>query len=56
LYRTGPWEIARKFAEELKQCWHGELDNYYDMMIDRITDLKNLNTPNWDGVYRATSK
>jgi adenylate cyclase len=56
LYRTGQWEIARKFAEELKQCWHGELDNYYDMMLDRIHEYKNNSPSNWDGVYRATSK
>jgi len=56
LYRTGQWEIARKFAEELKQCWHGELDNYYDMMLNRIHEYKNNSPSNWDGVYRATSK
>jgi adenylate cyclase len=53
LYRAGQWEIASKFAEELKQCWHGELDNYYDMMIVR---MEGEPPTNFDGVYRSMSK
>ena len=56
LYRAGKWDTARMFAEELKQCWNGQLNGYYDMMIDRINDLEVQSPWEWDGVYRATSK
>ena len=56
LYRTGHWEVAEKFANDLKKCWKGEMDHYYDMMIDRINEYKDNPPSNWDGIYRATSK
>lgn len=56
LYRLGKWDAARRFAEDLKQCWNGELTKYYDMMIERIADLEVEAPWEWDGVYRATSK
>jgi adenylate cyclase len=56
LYRQGKWDMAIKFATDLKQCWQGELDKYYDMMIERIGELKHEEPREWDGVYRATSK
>jgi adenylate cyclase len=56
LYRDGQWDVAKKFAEDLKLCWKGELDDYYDMMIDRCVDMKKANVKNFDGIYRATTK
>lgn len=56
LYRQGHWEVAAKYANDLKQCWKGEMDQYYDMMIERINEYKENPPANWDGVYRATSK
>ena len=56
LYRQGHWDIAEKFANDLKQCWKGEMDHYYDMMIERIHEYKQNPPSDWDGVYRATSK
>jgi len=53
LYRQGNWEIAKKFASDLKKCWQGELVNYYDMMLER---MEGEPPANFDGVYRATSK
>jgi adenylate cyclase len=53
LYRQGNWEIAKKFASDLKHRWQGELNNYYDMMIER---MEGEPPANFDGVYRATSK
>jgi adenylate cyclase len=52
-YRSGNWEIAKKFASDLKKCWQGELVNYYDMMLERMEGEPPVN---FDGVYRATSK
>ena len=56
LYRQGNWEIAKKFASDLKQCWQGELSDYYDLMISRIEEFQSSPPADWDGVYRATSK
>ena len=53
LYRQGNWEIAKKFASDLKYRWQGELNNYYDAMIER---MEGEPPANFDGVYRATSK
>ena len=33
------------------------LTNYYDIMKERIIELKETDLPkDWDGVYRATTK
>jgi adenylate cyclase len=56
LYRMGHFDVAKRFAIELKGSWRGELDEYYSMMIDRIDSLKKTKPKDWDGVYRATSK
>ena len=53
LYRQGNWEVAKKFASDLKQCWQGELSAYYDVMLER---MEGEPPANFDGVYRATSK
>jgi hypothetical protein len=35
----------------------GGLDEYYDIWLDRIQEMKSRNLPqDWDGVYVATSK
>jgi adenylate cyclase len=56
LYREGNWEVAKKFASDLKKCWQGELSDYYDSMISRIEEFQVSPPRDWDGVYRATSK
>ena len=56
LYRQGHWEIAANYAIELKRRWRGEMDQYYDMMIERINEYKENPPTEWDGIYRATSK
>jgi adenylate cyclase len=56
LYRQGKWEVAKKFASDLKKCWQGNLTDYYDLMISRIEEFEVTSPKNWDGVYRATSK
>ena len=53
LYREGNWEVAKKFASDLKKCWQSELNNYYDMMLER---MEGEPPANFDGVYRATTK
>jgi adenylate cyclase len=56
LYRKGNWDMAEKFATDLKKCWNGELSKYYDAMIERIQEYRNDPPAKWDGVFRATSK
>jgi adenylate cyclase len=53
LYRQGKWEVAKKYASDLKDCWRGELNNYYDMMLER---MEGEPPANFDGVYRALTK
>jgi adenylate cyclase len=56
LYRQGHWEVAEKYANDLKKCWKDEMTQYYDMMLERIKEYKSNPPTNWDGIYRATSK
>ena len=56
-YRSQNWEIALKFAVDLRDEFNGTLTKYYDNMRERIIELQSANLPqDWDGVYRATSK
>jgi adenylate cyclase len=56
LYRRGMWDAAINMIKDLKRCWNEELNAYYDMMEQRIYDLKTDEPLKWDGIYRATSK
>ena len=55
-YRKQYWNRALKMIE-MNQITYPELKDYYDMMKDRIINLKD-NKPGkgWDTIYRATSK
>jgi adenylate cyclase len=57
LYRQQSWILALKFASDLRDEFNGMLTNYYDVMKERIIELKETDLPkDWDGVYRATTK
>ena len=53
-YRAGKWEVAEHMATKLKDS--SLIPAYYEMMYQRIQDLKFEQPWEWDGVYRATSK
>lgn len=56
-YRRQDWDSAISISKSLKGAFKGELNDYYEMMRERIDELRNENlSKNWDGVYRATSK
>jgi adenylate cyclase len=56
-YRRQDWEQALTYIKILNGAFKGELNDYYEMMLERIAELKEANLPvDWDGVYRATSK
>ena len=55
-YREQKWVEAIALSDALKK-YNPELKKYYEMMQERIQELKQSNLPaDWDGVYRATSK
>jgi adenylate cyclase len=56
-YREQKWTSALHYIDKLKGEFDGKMDHYYEMMIERIGELREQNLPiDWDGVYRATSK
>ena len=56
-YREQNWDKALYQIEQLKGEFDLQMDHYYDIMIERIGDLRESNLPSdWDGVYRATTK
>ena len=56
-YREQNWDKALYQIEQLKGEFDSQMDHYYDIMIERIGDLRESNLPSdWDGVYRATTK
>jgi len=55
-YRKQHWNRAIKMIE-LNQITYPELKDYYEMMRERIENLKkNRPGKGWDTIYRATSK
>lgn len=57
LYRAQDWDRAKYHCIALKGEFDGKMDDYYDLWIERIEEMRHANLPaNWDGVYRATSK
>lgn len=55
-YRMQNWDKAISTAEVLMKH-NKELIQYYEMMVERIEELRKSNLPpDWDGVFRATSK
>jgi len=56
-YREQKWNQALHMIEQLKGEFDSHMDHYYDIMIERIGELRENNLPtDWDGVYRATTK
>ena len=57
MYQQQNWKGAIKFCNELKGGFAGALDDYYDLWLERIAEMKSKKLPkDWDGIYRATSK
>jgi adenylate cyclase len=58
-YRQREWAQAKRVAGGNKLAFGGELEKYYKLMSERITDLEKSDINDletWDGVYRATTK
>ncbi len=57
LYRQQRFDQAINVCQELKGRFDGEMDHYYDAWQQRCEEMKNVELPpDWDGVFRATSK
>ena len=54
-YREQDWDAALKHAKFNKRGIP-TLSNYYDMMSERILNLKEQPLIDWDGIYRSSSK
>ena len=56
-YRKQEWDRAALFCKELQGEFDGRMDQYYELWIERIEDMRSRNLPaDWDGVFRANSK
>jgi len=56
-YREQKWDQALHMIDQLKGEFDSHMDHYYDIMSERIGELRESNLPtDWDGVYRATTK
>jgi len=56
-YRAQEWKQAIKLVNELKGNFGGGMDQYYDIWLERIEEMRSAKLPgDWDGVFRATSK
>lgn len=56
-YSQQKWSSAEARIVALKGSFDGQLDSYYDMMLNRIADLKQAQLPaDWDGIYRSNTK
>jgi len=60
-YRLGNWDLALLAAIELAAetetpVFGGALQDYYKIMVERISDLKSNPPEAWDGVYVAKTK
>lgn len=58
-YRNRDWNEAKRIAGGNKMAFNGELDQYYVLMSERMSELRTSDIndlDNWDGVYRATTK
>jgi adenylate cyclase len=57
LYRQQKFDTAVKFCNDLMGRFNGDMNQYYEMWIERCAEMKSAGLPaDWDGIYRATSK
>ena len=56
-YRIRNWSSVRSWLKDLTGEFDGQLDKYYEMMAERISELE-INDPGtgWDGVMRLNTK
>ena len=56
-YRSQKFDDAITMCQNLHGEFDGQMDQYYDIWIERCLEMKKSRLPkDWDGIYRATSK
>jgi adenylate cyclase len=56
-YRLQEWDDAIELCHQLNGEFDGRLDEYYDIWIERIAEMRTRNlSADWSGIYVATSK
>jgi len=58
-YRNRDWNEAKRIAGGNKLAFSGELEQYYVLMSERITELEKSDINDleiWDGIFRAQTK
>jgi adenylate cyclase len=57
-YRNQQFIFAIDKCKALIGSFDGQMDGYYEMWIERCTEMYTKNPPgaNWDGVYRTNTK
>jgi hypothetical protein len=52
-YKLRNWKYCEDAVEHLVGKWNGEVDSFYETLLDRITEFKKQELdPLWDGVIR----
>lgn len=55
-YKAKNWSAAETAITWLKTQFGGELNSYYDIILDRINEYKNQELPDdWQGIYEVDS-
>jgi len=56
-YKEQKFGEAITICEQLKGCFNGKMDAYYDIWIERCGYMATQDLPpHWDGIFRATTK
>jgi adenylate cyclase len=56
-YRLQEWDAAIELCHQLNGEFDGRMDDYYDIWIERIAEMRTRNLPkDWDGIFRAQTK
>lgn len=56
-YRSQQWDAAEKLVQNLQGAFDGAMDQYYDLWLERIAEMRQAQLPkDWDGTFVATSK
>lgn len=54
-YKSSNFETAEICANTLRGSWQGQLDEFYDLVIETCKEMQETNTT-WDGVRHTTPK
>ena len=52
-YKSNDWDTAEREANALRGSWRGEIDEFYDILIESVKEMRTSNTI-WTGVKFVT--